>query len=513
MAEAALAMNGTLLQGSPDAAFEGIAYDSRRLEGGELFFALEGEATDGHRFVKNALSAEPRCAAGAVVSRRSWDGDLPEGACVIEVADTFAALHDLTRSVRRTVPRHLIGITGSAGKTTTKEFMVALLDSSMDVAGSPGNLNNLYGFPQALLGMRDDLECMVAEMGMSTPGELAGVSRLARPDLAVFTNIRLVHIESFEDAGEAPTLRTITEAKAGLLEGHQKGGVIIGNRNDPEIRFLVDRHLDERDEEARACWYAVAEGKPLAVPGEPACALRVHSVEGIDPGPGYSFLVEIDPSQLPRLEWSSSRGVQESETVRIELPVHGRVNVENFAAAATAALVCGASSREIVDAARTLAPEKGRGELLELRLPDGGTARVIDDSYNSNPDAASKALASAKALPAARHWCVLGAMLELGSAARNAHKDLGQQAAALGFEPVVGVGALARSLVEEAKAAGKEAHHFENVEAAALALPLSELLQDGDLVLVKGSRGIKLEQLLQEWLRDAEAATGHGEVR
>ena len=223
-------MDGRLISGDAESAWEGAALDSRKVRGGELFFALAGDRTDGHEFVSQALD---RGASAVVVSRQvevSADGG------VIQVDDTFAALHRLTRQVRTRVPRQLVAVTGSVGKTTTKEILATLLAQRYRVARNPGSLNNLYGFPVALLGIPDDTEWMVAEMGMSTPGELGEVSLLGRPDVAVFTNVRPAHLEAFG------SLRALAEAKAELLQGLKADGVVIANRDDSEIVRFVGRH-------------------------------------------------------------------------------------------------------------------------------------------------------------------------------------------------------------------------------------------------------------------------------
>ncbi|HSG38563.1 MAG TPA: UDP-N-acetylmuramoyl-tripeptide--D-alanyl-D-alanine ligase, partial [Thermoanaerobaculia bacterium] len=224
--EAARAVGGRITAGGADAMIEGAAIDSRAVRGGEAFFAYKGEHTDGHRFVADALA---KGAAAAVVQE-----DVPapaQGApgAVIRVEDTFKALHDLARFVRARVPEKLVGITGSAGKTTTKELLGALLGSRFRTAWTPGNLNNLYGFPLSLLNVPDGTQWMVAEMGMSTPGELRELSLLGRPDAVVFTVVRPVHLEFF------PNVEAIAEAKSEILAGLSPDGFIVANADDPEV--------------------------------------------------------------------------------------------------------------------------------------------------------------------------------------------------------------------------------------------------------------------------------------
>jgi UDP-N-acetylmuramoyl-tripeptide--D-alanyl-D-alanine ligase len=443
--EAAAAMGGRLSAAAEGARWERAVLDSRQVEGGELFFALSGAETDGHRFVAQALS---RGAAAAVVSRPVE----VEGA-TIEVADTYRALHDLTRWARRVAPGHLVGITGSAGKTTTKELLAGMLAERYRVARSPGNLNNTYGFPVALLGIAEDSEWMVAEMGMSVPGELAQVSRLGLPEVAVFTNVRAAHLESFG------TLRAVARAKAELLEGLGPDGLVVANADDHEVLWIASLH-----------------------PG-PVVTYAIESDEADVRGVG---LEPLHPVGTRFRLLASKAGVEQ----RIDLPLHGRYNVENCLAAATAALALGVSAEEIADAASSAGPGSGRGEVHTL----AGGAILIDDSYNSNPSAVAQALEAAASLPAVRRWAVLGDMLELGPDAARFHREAGRAAAAAGFTPVCGVGELARELTAAAGAAGADVEWWPTAEDAANALPEP---REGDVVLVKGSRGIGLESVVE----------------
>lgn len=470
--EAAEAMHGTVVSGRADAEFEGIALDSRRVRGGELFFALPGEHTDGHRFVEAALDAG---AAAAVVSQSQRES--PSFPGLIEVRDTTEALHALTRWVRQQLPTRLIGVTGSAGKTTTKEFLACLLGARFRVAASPGNLNNLFGFPIALLGIADDTEWMVAEMGMSTPGELGRVSRLGRPDIVVLTNIRLVHLEGFEVDGQRgrEALETIAEAKAEIFGGLAASGAIIANAADTQVRRIVQRESAARpDLEVR--WFGQGP------------------VEGV-----FAWAEEIE-ERNGRLTFElcchahGARG--QGHSVSIALPLHGRVQVENFLAAATCALHLGVTLDDIAGLAETFEASPRRGVVHHLP----GDITLIDDSYNANPDATAQALDALVTLPGERHWAVLGDMLELGSLSRSCHQSLGEKAAGLLLR-VVGVGAESRRLVDAAQAQGAEACWFPDAAAAAASIPSQ--LQPGDVVLVKGSRGVGLDVLVDRLLASA----------
>lgn len=451
--EAAAAMEGQVISGRPETIWQGACLDSRAVQGGELFFALPGEQTDGHLFVGAALE---RGASAIVVDRAVG---APEDSGVIRVADTFAALHLLTREVRRRSPQHLVAVTGSIGKTTTKELLAAMLARRFKVARNPGNLNNLFGFPVALLGIPEDTEWMVAEMGMSTPGELGQISRLGRPDVAVLTNIRPVHLELFG------SLRAIAEAKAEILEGLAPGGVLVANRDDPEVARIANRFQGE------VIWFGIDQ------PAE----VRAERIEADTPSAGTRFVLAL--------------GAERGE---IHLPLYGRYNVENCLAAAACAYHLGVGLEEIQAGLKNADSLAGRGIVHRL----SADRVVIDDSYNSNPVALSRALESARALPAKRHWAVLGDMLELGEGAAGYHRAAGREAAELGFGPVVGVGELAREIVAGASEVDTPGLWFE--DAVEAANELRGRLEPGDVVLVKGSRGVALEGVVGSLLAAAE---------
>lgn len=481
LADAAKVMSGALV-GDVDAGacYRGAAIDSRRVAAGELFFALPGERTDGHRFVPAALTAG---AAAAVVRTPVEDAGGPQ----IRVDDVMEALHDLTREHRRLLDIRVAAVTGSAGKTTTKDLLALLLGERWRVRKSPGNLNNLLGFPLTLLATPADCEWLVAEMGMSAPGELAAVSRLGRPDVAVFTNVRPAHLAGFEEADGAPAdVEAIARAKAELLEGLAADGLIVANAGDPRVVGLVERYLA-----ARGGGVAAAPGKHVervvwfeAEPASgkvPRAGVTAHGVEPLAGEPGTRF----------RLEY---RGASAS----VELPLHGRVNVENFLAAAACALRLGVPIETVASAARRPRAGAGRGEIISL--PSGAT--LIDDSYNSNPEAARLALEAARLLDGRRHVAILGDMLELGSAERRYHRQLGSDAAELGFGLVVGVGELVAETVAAAGEAGVETVRFEDTRAARAGTPA--LIREGDVVLVKGSRGAALERLVDRLVPERE---------
>lgn len=457
VADAARAVGGRVTAGDPDAMIDGAAIDSRAIRGGEVFFAFGGARTDGHRFVPDALA---RGAAAAVVQE-----DLPatSAGALIRVDDTFTALHDLARFVRARTPERLAGITGSAGKTTTKELLGAILATRFRTAWTPGNLNNLYGFPLSLLNVPEGTEWMVAEMGMSTPGELRQLSLLGRPDAALFTVVRPVHLEFFG------TVQAIAEAKSEILAGLAADGFIVANADDPEVTRIAKRHG------ARLVWYGLG--------AEHAEVRARHITPEPDGGVGSRFTLEAG-----------------GRSAEVRLPLHGLYNVENCVAAAACAWALGLSLDEIAAAVRGVKPAAMRG--VVHRTERGFL--LIDDSYNSNPDAVGRALESAAAFPAERRVAVLGDMRELGPEGPRFHREAGERAARLGFSPVAGVGELSRELV--AGAAGAGAAVVWLPDAAAAAEWAAGEVRRGDVVLVKGSRGVGLDRAVRRLLGE----TGEG---
>lgn len=435
LAEVAKA-TGAALHGDPTVVVSGVALDSRTIRGGELFVALPGHHTDGHAFLPAAFA---NGAAAALVARASV---VPQGPELV-VPDPLAALHELTRAVRQRCPQHLVAITGSAGKTTTKEILAAFLASRFRVAKSPGNLNNLLGFPVALLGIDETTEWMVAEMGMSTPGELAGVSRLGRPDICVFTNVGSAHL------GGLGSREALIAAKAELLEGLRAGGVVVANANNAGTRAIAASHVGP------VVWFG--DGAPYR-----AEHLTTH---------GFGSRFEL---------------VTPAGRAIVELPLFGAHNVANFVAAAAVAGHLGIGAESCAEVATTLGPLGGRG--VVQRLPSGTI--LVDDAYNANPEATQAALSAAAEL-ATNRKAVLGAMLELGATSPDLHREVGAHAATLGFD-VLAVGEEARPL---AQAAG--GHWVEDATAAVAAAAARWSLGPGDVLLVKGSRGIGLERVVQ----------------
>ena len=453
----AAAVGGRLAGGDPDRTPQGFSIDSRTLAAGDLFFALVA-ARDGHAFVAEALA---KGAAGVVVSRPPAAPVDGRGGAVIEVADTTRALQDLGRFVRQQSLARVVAITGSAGKTTTKETIAAFLETRYRVAKNRGNLNNHLGLPLSLLELRHGADVAVMELGMNHAGEIRLLIGIAEPDVRVWTNVGEAHI------GHFGSLDAIADAKAELLEGAAGGTVFVGNADDPRVVARAERFS------GRAVWFGFGE------------RADVRAVDVRDLG----------------LEGSRARLVTPAGERDLAVPLIGRGNLANVLAAAAAGLEMDVPIDTLVDRAARLQPAPHRGAVLRL----AGGVTVVDDSYNSSPSALKRTLdAVAREAGAARRLAVLGEMLELGDLSRTLHQECGRAAAAAGLAALWTIGGEpARAMGEAAIDAGMPARSVTHVAASADAAPLvAAAARRGDVVLVKGSHGIRTEVVVERLVEE-----------
>ncbi len=442
------ATGGRLTHGRPDRPIDGISIDSRTVAAGDLFVAIRGERLDGHQFVAEALS---RGARGAMVeASAALETAAPaHDAVLIVVNDTTRALQLMARDVRRRSGSRVVAITGSAGKTTTKEVAAEFLSAKYRVFRNKGNLNNHIGLPLSLLELRTQPDVAVVELGMNHPGEIRTLVGIAEPEVRVWTNVGDAH------AGFFPSTDAIADAKAEILEQARPDDVLIANADDPRVA-------------SRAATFA---GRIVTFGIEQAADVRATQVE--ERG----------------LDGTAARVRTPAGDVALRTPLLGLGNLSNVLAAVAVAVQFGVPLDEAAAKAAALHPAHRRGELL--RLPGGVT--LIDDSYNSSPAALKRALHTVNtATGSARKVAVLGEMLELGEHAARLHQECGTVAAGAGLDLLITVGgAAARALAEAAVAGGMPSSSVTWVatspEAAALA---AERTRAGDLVLVKGSRGI-----------------------
>jgi UDP-N-acetylmuramoyl-tripeptide--D-alanyl-D-alanine ligase len=438
------ATGGRIVRGSHSDGIGRVAIDSRTVEPGDFFVAIRGERFDGHAFLGEAVE---QGAAGVMVQDASRAP--AASALVIEVDDTTGALQQVARDVRRRSGARVAAVTGSAGKTTTKEIAAEFLSSRYRVFRNKGNLNNHIGLPLSLLELRARPDVAVVELGMNHPGEIRTLIGIAEPEVRVWTNVGDAHIGHFGSS------EAIADAKAEITEQARRDDVLIANADDA----------------------------------------RVMNRAGQFPGRVVTFAINTDADV--RATGVKQKGVEGTEAtvitpqgeVRIETPLVGLGNLANVLAATAVALEFHVTLDELKARARYLAPPKHRGELL--RLPGGIT--LLDDSYNSSPSALKRALeVVAGTRGSARRVAVLGEMLELGSLSTALHRECGAAAASSGLDLLITVGGPAASeLAAAAIDAGMPQRSVTSVktsdEAAAIAL---RLVRPGDLVLVKGSRGI-----------------------
>ncbi len=446
------------LDGAGEAMPLGYSIDSRSLRPGDLFFAIVGPNHDGHRFLGEAAG---RRASGVVVSDASALGTAPSGAApppAIVVKDTLRALQDLAAFVRRDRGVKVVGVTGSSGKTTTKEMARQAIGAVFSVHASRGNLNNQYGCPLSILEIEARHQVSVLEMGMSTRGELARLAEIADPDIAILTNVGGAHLANFGSIDD------VADAKGELFAGMRHDSIGIFNNDDEHSRRIMGSFK------------------------------------------GYSFTYGIErPADLVGSDYKM-RGLEgscfemkhkhngTSKRVMVETQFVGIHNVYNTLAAIGAGYMLGIDLEAMTERLRDLLPVGMRGRVVRL----GESVRVLDESYNSNPVAMKHALGvlgEARPEEGGRKIVVFGDMLELGETEVEAHRETARAIPASGAGVVVGVGPLAAGAMDAlANGAGLAVHRFAN--SAGAAGFVAEMARPGDLVLVKGSRAVALEKIV-----------------
>jgi UDP-N-acetylmuramoyl-tripeptide--D-alanyl-D-alanine ligase len=431
----------------------GYSIDSRTVSPGDLFIALKGDRFDGHDYVQAALEGG---AVAAIVQSGSTVHAGPRN--ILYVDDTLRALQSLGAAARRLWGKPLIGVTGSAGKTTTKEILAHLLKMRFRVMKSSGNLNNHIGMPLQLLRLEPEHDVAVVEMGMNHAGEIRALGNLAHHDLAVVTSVGPVHLEFFD------SVAGIARAKYEIIETLHAGGVAVLNADDEYVSQFG------RDFKGKVVTFGLH--RPADV--------SAQNVQ-LRGGEGSSFDLVVG-------------GVIEQVT----LPLVGEHNISNALAATAAALERGVSPSQIAQAMSTIQPAEKRGQVLEL-----GGATIINDCYNSNPRALNAMIDTLASIKAERRILVAGEMLELGKMSEKLHRECGHHAAEKKIDIVIGVRGMARALVEAASGAGAQAQYMEMPEEAGERL--ARELRPGDAILFKASRSVKLERALEILQQKTEA--------
>jgi len=446
------AVGGQVLSGDPVGAIGEVVSDTRALRAGDFFVALKGPRFDAHHFVAEAFQ---KGAGGALVERgrvgTERSSSVDTGG-VVEVDDTTTALQDLAGAVRKASGTRVVAITGSAGKTTTKEAIAEFLSGRGRVVSNEGNLNNHIGLPLSLLQLRARPDVAVMELGMNHAGEIRTLVAIAEPETRVWTNVGDAHMGFFASPDG------IADAKAEILEGANSDSVLVCNADDARVMTRVGGFA----------------GRTLTFGTSAPATVRACDVEHLG------------------IDGMSARMISPAGERQIRTPLIGRGNLANVLAAASVALDLGTPIDDVVAAAARLKPADRRGVVRHLR--DGRV--LIDDSYNSSPAALAAALdVVAVEVRASRRVAVIGEMLELGEHAEALHRRSGTLAAAAGLQLLFAIGGEpARVLADAAIAAGMPAsavRYLHDSESAAAAIAAA--VRPGDLVLVKGSRGVRTD--------------------
>ena len=452
-----LQARGAGASGAASVRPSGYSIDSRTLKKGDLFIAIKGPNHDGHRFLEAAAAGG---AVAAMVSDPAALSSAPPGLPAIVVPDTLRGLQDLAAFVRGSLPARVVAITGSNGKTTTKEMARQVLEAAFKVHASRGNLNNLYGCPLALLELDEQHQVSVLEMGMSYHGELARLAEIADPDIGILTNVSGAHLAHFAD------LQDVASAKEELFAGMRENSIGIFNNDDELCRDILGRFK--------------GYGFTFGIERPADLTAGDYRLEGLE---GSSFEVR-----------HGHNGGRRRVAVRTRFV--GLHHVYNALAAMSAGYMLGIDLEAMAARLSQLQPVGMRGRVVRLRQ----SIRVLDESYNSNPASMRSTLQVLADMGpvegregGGRRIVVFGDMLELGATEVEEHREMGRAIGKAGVDALVGVGALA---AETVKAAGRtaETRHFD--DSAAAAAYVAGMARPGDIFLVKGSRGVALEKVV-----------------
>ncbi len=500
-------VRGRLLGGVRQSPVLGISTDSRTLRGGELFLALKGEKYDGHDFVEEALE---KGAGGVIISSNKFaehlytlkgtgghkqarplrmiDGpftlpgasksssgnskkgnfyspELPVRSCrpgvVIQVTDTLKALQDLAGYYRKKFNIPFIVVTGTNGKTTTKDMAAAILGRKLNVLKAEGSFNNQIGVPLTLLRLSASHQTAVLEVGMSGCGEIAPLARLIKPQVGVLTNIGSAHLEFFKDPEE------MAEAEAELIGVLGEEETFILNRDDPRVWAHQPR----------------VKGRVISFGIEEKADFQAHRIEELADG---------------RTRFALSVSGGREERIEIELPIPGYANIYNALAATAISVVLTRDLTLIKKGLESFQPSSGRMEVISLNLRGSSSKiRVINDSYNANPESMKMALRLLNHLRVrGRKVAVLGDMLELGEWGEEAHREVGKPVASCSPDILITVGRLSRFLAEEAKQRGLKGEVFKLGNSREAGERLVKIVRENDTILVKGSRGMQMEEVV-----------------
>jgi UDP-N-acetylmuramoyl-tripeptide--D-alanyl-D-alanine ligase len=437
---------GSISSGDQTVVVNKVSTDSRTLKSSELFVALRGENFDGHNFVESAAQIG---AAGAIVES-TWNGEIPKNFALIRAKDTLQAYQDLAANYRKSLTLKVVAITGSNGKTSTKDFTAAVLAHRFRVAKTEGNFNNHVGLPRTILEATSADAIGVWEIGMNHPGEIATLAKVAAPDLAIITNIGVAHIE-FMGSRER-----IAEEKGALAEAVGTEGTVILNADDPFTASIA----------ARARGRVILAGTNSG---------SIQAAEITQSGTGTDFTI-----------------LEGAHRCRAQLSVPGLHMVQNALLAIAAGRIFGLSLEECAAELAAAPLTRARSQIKDI-----GGVQFLDDSYNANPDSMKAALRTLVELDAdGKRIAVLGEMRELGDQSERGHREVGETAAVLKIDQLIAIGDIAAAIADAAGQAGlrKTSIVKSTSEAAEV---LGEIAAPGDLVLIKGSRAARTEEVIE----------------
>ena len=438
----------SLSSGDETVVIDKIGTDSRTIKPGELFVALRGENFDGHDFVEAAAKSG---ATGALVDQ-NWNGNVPENFMLIRASETLHAYQQIAANYRRSLGLKVVAITGSNGKTSTKDFAASVLARKFRVTKTKGNFNNHVGLPRTILEATPEDEVAVWEIGMNHPGEIAALSSIATPDAAIITNIGVAHIE-FMGSREA-----IAREKGALAEAVGSQGTVILNADDPFSKGIAARTR------AKVLFAGTAAGS-------------VRAIEIRQSADGSEFTI-----------------LEGAHRCRAKLPVAGLHMVQNALLAVAAGRAFGLSIEECASGLAAAPLTKARLQIKQI-----GGVHFLDDSYNANPDSMKAALRTLVELDTeGKRIAVLGEMRELGAESERGHREVGETAASLAVDQLITIGDVAKAIAEGARAAGLS--NVSSVPSTHEAADfLGEIAAPGDLVLIKGSRAAKTEEVIEQF--------------
>lgn len=455
--EIARAVGGHIIYGSSDTLVEAVSTDTRRIGSGDLFVPIIGERFDGHSYIGEAFGK------GASASLTAKDGDWSPVGTVIRVDDTLSALGALAAHYREKFRIPFVGITGSVGKTSTKDMVAGVLGQQLNVLKTEGNFNNEIGLPLTMFRLDSFHQAGVIEMGMSGFGEISRLTAIVKPSIAMITNIGMSHIEKLGSR------QNILKAKLEILDGLDKNGLMVLNGDDHLLLGIKDLTG------FRTVYYGMEEGSEYY-------ASNVMSA-GEN---GVHFDITISGTEY-----------------NVHIPVPGRHNVYNALAAIAAGIELNIPVKKIIDGISQFKP----GE-MRLNIINAGGIRIINDAYNASPKSMEAALDVLKDISGSggRKIAVLGDMLEMGEWASKAHEDVGRYAASRGITRLITVGEYGRKIADGAFKEGMSSASISSFKSNSETITyLREFLENGDVVLVKGSRGMEMEQIADALVSDTKA--------